>query len=750
MPRLLAKRFAAKAAAVSLCLHAVVGVAYVATRQPPAPRLALQLLGTGGGEVLVRRSSGAIVVCRGGSCAWDLVAGETVTLAATPDGASVFGGYLAPRRQTWLARFLDEASPVAGCYSERALATQPNAASGAPRDVRACEFDVPAQASATLVVKFAKRPSEQEVAIVNVDSADVALPREQERLAQKKKKEVKVLAPPPALAKPPEKKIPVLSLIVPPPPPPDQPPPPPPPPMPENMRMVELPPDNKVEVAPEDATHLSDENRDVKEETRATDTNLTRESKGQVAASTPSADTSSSEVGGAEEVIAELATRETITDRGRETTLGEKRGESSERAGDEGENGESGQGSLTKGLMAMRGISGRGSITKAGEPSEAGDGRRRGTPGRRGLRIEGLDQYERIVGKEAAEKERLVATQKQSQKKGRFTQTSEAIRSALDNFTPEIKPGNQTALKTKAHPFAVYVARMHRRIHAVWGFGFLRELDRRPDSDPMNNESLYVELELAINPDGSLEKFGVVKTSGVTAFDVAALHTVYELAPFDVTPRAIRSKDNRVHLRWGFARDWRACGTFNTQTYILTEVPRGSTVAADTGRESSTSERVFYGAIPDDPESHERHGHAGDQANAGGDGAASAATASKSPQLQKAEAASAAWLAALRTRDVAGLVANTATPFAVGVQLQATTKAGLEAFYNTMLRELDPLTNHQLFSASDYEKLVSTDRRESKVPPDGYVLVVETRDARFAVLFVPGLSGTYRAAQMTQ
>ncbi|MBK9071174.1 MAG: hypothetical protein IPL79_09275 [Myxococcales bacterium] len=733
---------------VSLTLHAVVGVAYVATREPPAPRLQLQLLGNGKGEVLVRRSSGAIMVCQGGSCEWDLAAGETVTMTATPDRASVFGGYLAPRRRTWLARLLDELSPVAECYSERAWAST----GASPRDVTACKFTVPARASATLVVKFAKRPTEQEVAIVNVDVADVALPREQDRLAQKKQKDKKLLAPPPALVKPPEKKIPVLALIVPPPPPPDQAPPPPPPPMPENMRMVELPPDNKVEVAPEDATHLSDENRDVKEETRATDTNLSRESKGAVAASTPSADTTSPDVGGAEEVIAELATRETITDRGRETTLGETRGESSERAGEEGENGQQGQGSLSKGLMAMRGISGRGSITTTGE---AGDGRRRGTPGRRGLRIEGLDQYERIVGKEVAEKERLVATQKQSQKKGRFTQTSEAIRSALDNFTPEIKPGNQTALKTKAHPFAVYVARMHRRIHAVWGFGFLRELDRRPDSDPMNKESLYVELELSINPDGSLEKFGVVRTSGVTAFDVAALHTLYELAPFDVTPRAIRSKDNRVHLRWGFARDWRACGTFNTQTYILTEVPRGSTVAADTGRESSAAEKVFYGAIPDDPESHEGHGHAGDGGGvgAGGEGAAApgAATgASKSPQLQKAEAASTAWLAALRARDVAGLVANTATPFAVGVQLQATTKAGLEAFYNTMLRELDPLTNHQLFSASDYEKLVSTDRRESKVPPDGYVLVVETRGARFAVLFVPGLSGAYRAAQMTQ
>ena len=50
------------------------------------------------------------------------------------------------------------------------------------------------------------------------------------------------------------------------------------------------------------------------------------------------------------------------------------------------------------------------------------------------------------------------------------------VQSALENFIPEVKPGNQTALNTRAAPFAAFIARMHRSIHELWGFGFLEEL----------------------------------------------------------------------------------------------------------------------------------------------------------------------------------------------------------------------------------------------------------------------------------
>jgi len=107
------------------------------------------------------------------------------------------------------------------------------------------------------------------------------------------------------------------------------------------------------------------------------------------------------------------------------------------------------------------------------------------------------------------------------------------------NLTPgQPRPRTQTALKTRAHPFAIYVARMHRPIHELWALGFLSDLDK---------------------------KATVVKPSGTWIFDAAAVETLVSAAPYEETPEAIRSADGRVHLRWGLYRDQRQCSTFNVE-----------------------------------------------------------------------------------------------------------------------------------------------------------------------------------------
>ena len=73
-----------------------------------------------------------------------------------------------------------------------------------------------------------------------------------------------------------------------------------------------------------------------------------------------------------------------------------------------------------------------------------------------------------------------------------------------------------------------------------------------------------------------MHKVTIAKTSGKTEFDVAAVDTVISAAPYEATPEAIRSVDGRIYLRWGFYRNWRQCGTFNVEPYILTEVPDDS------------------------------------------------------------------------------------------------------------------------------------------------------------------------------
>jgi hypothetical protein len=63
---------------------------------------------------------------------------------------------------------------------------------------------------------------------------------------------------------------------------------------------------------------------------------------------------------------------------------------------------------------------------------------------------------------------------------------------------------------------------------------------------------------------------GIVKTSGITAFDIAALDAVDRAQPFGPAPNAIVSPDGNVYLHWEFHRDEvYACSTMGARPFIL-------------------------------------------------------------------------------------------------------------------------------------------------------------------------------------
>ncbi|HEY6179587.1 MAG TPA: hypothetical protein VIX73_34270, partial [Kofleriaceae bacterium] len=250
----------------------------------------------------------------------------------------------------------------------------------------------------------------------------------------------------------------------PPPPPPEQPKPNTPPPQPPpNMVMVEVKDDKHVvDKAPDDAKQLSDKNRDVTEETRAKQTNLDKESEGREVASRESDDHTSQDIGGPDDKIRQLEETQSTTDKHIKETDHSGKDEVAKGVikGEGGQSGEEGTGE-NKGALAMRGIDGRGSIVDNGK-----DGRKAGKRGTPGLNTAlSFKDYERVMGKEKVDEERQVAARKMTSKKGRWERKLDAVKSSLENFIPDVRPGNQTALKTRAHPFALYVARMHRRIH---------------------------------------------------------------------------------------------------------------------------------------------------------------------------------------------------------------------------------------------------------------------------------------------
>jgi len=176
------------------------------------------------------------------------------------------------------------------------------------------------------------------------------------------------------------------------------------------------------------------------------------------------------------------------------------------------------------------------------------------------------------VGQDQLTREREAdGERRRSEHRGSFVASNfERWRSAIENYVSSVKPGNQTSLNTARSPFATYLNGMHNRIHPIFAEAFLGSLDGLGRENPMNNPRIYTRLEIIVTRTGHVVKMGVVKTSGITAFDIAALDSVQRASPFGPAPTAIVSPDGRVYLHWEFHREEAiACSTINASPFML-------------------------------------------------------------------------------------------------------------------------------------------------------------------------------------
>lgn len=654
----------------SLGVHSGALALYDRFKPQPLPRVILAFTGQGGGVV---ESSPHGLTCFD-NCANRFEPGTRVRLVATVTEESTFEGWNGAciPRSDWILE---------------------------------CEIEVE-QTDVRVEVKFGRIPERVELAWVTPSEDEeeekvaIALP-DPEIEAELLMEPLEELTPetpepPPELAK--------LELPKPPPPAPavEAPPPPPPPKMEEmpNMTSVEVPDENEVETAPDDATHLSDKNRNVAEETHATQTNLERAQAGEATVSEES-NITSEEIGAKEDEIAQLDDEEPTTldegdlEEAKDTGDGEQvvgmvSGENGER-GEDGDEGDD-RPAPTPGVLAMRGVTGRGSIV---DQDKVGDGGKRGKLGRRGtpgIRTQlAFEDYERIVGKDKLEEElALGRTKKKSKRRGRFERKMGAVKAALENFTPSVKPGNQTALKTRAAPFAVYIARMHRSIHELWGFGFLDDLDRKAADHPLNNRSLHTKLEIVVNPDGTIHKTTIVKHSGMLEFDVAAIDAIITGEPYGDTPAAIRSPDGRAYIHWGFYRNNRQCGTFNANPFILSEAPDGDSAIDDSQLVRNVPLKKRLQKL---------------DAKAAENKSATSMASVPSPENKEADHAANRWVTGFVYNRPAKMAEVSGTPFRSGDMVVANTRQEIASLYKTVLQETrGKLSDWKLFTAGGYRK----------------------------------------------
>jgi len=380
-------------------------------------------------------------------------------------------------------------------------------------------------------------------------------PREKaaHKLAQSEKTpEPEIEAPPPEKM-PPIPKLPEKPLVQLPPPKPEEPPQPPPERL--HQKIVELDMGKDVE-APENAKYLADKNNRTENETRARETNLEREQAGQEAHPSDEKDK-----------IAGLEDREARPEK--------RAGQSSERPLPESFQPEAPR-KATLSMRTPRKVESaeRETISPDGMRLAPESERSRGNDGGPAARLRlTRRQYESVFGTDAEASAALAKAQR-SQRKGKFAERRERVRSALENFITEVKPGNQTALNTRAAPFAQFITRMHRKIHELWAFGFMAGMDDKPASVPLNNPALVAKLEIVLDGQGNVDRVAVVRSSGLTIYDSAAIDVVYSAAPYPTPPPTILSGNGKVYIHWTFHRNEEACGTAGVDYFILNNGPK--------------------------------------------------------------------------------------------------------------------------------------------------------------------------------
>ncbi len=323
----------------------------------------------------------------------------------------------------------------------------------------------------------------------------------------------------------------------------------------QHQRIVDLDMGKDVE-EPKDAKYLAQRNNRTDHETRARQTNLDRAEQGKPAE--PSDD---------REKIAQAEAQE------------EKSGQRGGQASGDGRQ----PVPETQSTLSMRTPGVERSGSRGERPEESPDGLlsklRDGRPGKEGERRAAVPEekttphltrkgYVSAFGDDSA-LAAAVAKQERSKHKGKFAEHQEKVLAALENFINEVTPGNHTELNTRAAPFAQFITHMHRQIHEKWGFGFLTQMDASFRDSPMNDMKLVAKLEIVLDKEGKVDKISMVRTSGNTGFDAAAISSVYAAEPFPSPPTAILSGNGKVYIHWKFHRNGDACGTPGVTYFIL-------------------------------------------------------------------------------------------------------------------------------------------------------------------------------------
>ncbi len=142
---------------------------------------------------------------------------------------------------------------------------------------------------------------------------------------------------------------------------------------------------------------------------------------------------------------------------------------------------------------------------------------------------------------------------------------------AYNSDGPVIGVGHQGNSVSHSKEVEEYLALMHKEIHPLWAHGYLLRLDtiyRKPGSR-LDNSNLEAVLEITLNSVGTVTDVRVVKSSGISDYDSAAIDVAWHSSPQIAPPHVMISKNGKSYVHWTFWRDGRQCGVFGVKVFKL-------------------------------------------------------------------------------------------------------------------------------------------------------------------------------------
>lgn len=124
---------------------------------------------------------------------------------------------------------------------------------------------------------------------------------------------------------------------------------------------------------------------------------------------------------------------------------------------------------------------------------------------------------------------------------------------ASDDAVGDVASGELTLLNTREYKFFSFYRRMKDALRHVWR----REVEARnaalvADGKLVSASELVTTLKIELGAEGDLRQANILYSSGIDAFDEAALFAFRSVGRFPNPPAGMKGADGKVRLRWEF------------------------------------------------------------------------------------------------------------------------------------------------------------------------------------------------------